>query len=167
MGNNASNFEIIRVTPTIIVGTTEAEDVMFNATAIPNAVIGDAGCSKLIGVSITDQDKEDHNMDIVFMSVQTNLGTAGAAADIAANDMLAADITSSLKIDWGTASSAFSNFSMYTSSAHAVDDDNTQLPILLQANAGSTSVYFTAIAKEEMAFEATDDLEFIFHIQKR
>jgi hypothetical protein len=167
MANSYSDFEIIRVTPTIIAGTTHAEDVMFNATEIPNAVIGNGGCSKLLGITITDQDKEDHNMDIVFMSVQTNLGTAGAAADIAANDMLAADITSSLKIDWGTASSSFSNFSMYTSSAHAVDDDNTQLPILLQANAGSTSVYFTAIAKEEMAFAATDDLEFIFHIQKR
>ena len=98
MANLESNFEIIRVTPTVIAGTTHDGDVMFNATEIPNAVIGNGGCSKLIGVSITDQDQENHNMDLIFMSVQTNLGTAGSAPNITDDDLLAADITSSLRM---------------------------------------------------------------------
>ena len=168
MGNSVSNFDIIRVTPTVIAGTTEANDVMFNATEIPNAVLGDGGCSKLIGVTITDQDNEAHNMDLVFMSVQTNLGTAGSAGSISDTDMLAADITSVLKLDWSDGATAIgSNVSITTFSGQTSSSNFRQLPILLQANAGSTSVFFSAMAREEMAFAATDDLEFIFHIQKR
>jgi len=169
MANLESNFEIIRVTPTVIAGTTHGGDVMFNATEIPNAVIGNGGCSKLIGVSITDQDQENHNMDLIFMSVQTNLGTAGSAPNITDDDLLAADITSSLRIVWGNGSTSLGTASsIYTSSGHSDDDDIKQLPILLQANAGSTSVFFTAIAGgSDIDFAATDDLEFMFHIQKK
>ena len=42
-----------------------------------------------------------------------------------------------------------------------------QLPMLLQASDDSTSIYFSAIAKEEIAFAATDDLTFVFHIKYR
>ena len=168
MGNSVSNFDIIRVTPTVIAGTTEANDVMFNATEIPNAVLGNGGISKLIGVTVTDQDNEAHDMDLVFMSVQTNLGTAGSAGSISDTDMLAADITSVLKLDWSDGATAIgSNVSITTFSGQTDSSNFKQLPILLQANAGSTSVFFSAMAREEMAFAATDDLEFIFHIQKR
>ena len=168
MGNSVSNFDIIRVTPTVIAGTTEANDVMFNATEIPNAVLGDGGCSKLLAVTVTDQDNEAHDMDLVFMSVQTNLGTAGSAGSISDTDMLAADITSVLKLDWSEGATAIgSNVSITTFSGQTDSSNFRQLPILLQANAGSTSVFFSAMAREEMAFAATDDLEFIFHIQKR
>ena len=37
-------------------------------------------------------------------------------------------------------------------------------PMLLQASDDSTSIYFSAIAREEIAFAATDDLTFVFHI---
>ena len=168
MGNSVSNFDIIRVTPTVIAGTTEANDVMFNATEIPNAVLGNGGISKLIGVTVTDQDNEAHDMDLVFMSVQTNLGTAGSAGSISDTDMLAANITSVLKLDWSDGATAIgSNVSITTFSGQTDSSNFKQLPILLQANAGSTSVFFSAMAREEMAFAATDDLEFIFHIQKR
>ena len=168
MGNSVSNFDIIRVNPTVIAGTTEANDVMFNATEIPNAVLGDGGCSKLLAVTVTDQDNEAHDMDLVFMSVQTNLGTAGSAGSISDTDMLAADITSVLKLDWSEGATAIgSNVSITTFSGQTDSSNFRQLPILLQANAGSTSVFFSAMARQEMAFAATDDLEFIFHIQKR
>ena len=168
MGNSVSNFDIIRVTPTVIAGTTEANDVMFNATEIPNAVLGNGGISKLIGVTVTDQDNEAHDMDLVFMSVQTNLGTAGSAGSISDTDMLAAEITSVLKLDWSDGATAIgSNVSITTFSGQTDSSNFRQLPILLQANAGSTSVFFSAMARQEMAFAATDDLEFIFHIQKR
>ena len=39
------------------------------------------------------------------------------------------------------------------------------MPILFQAEGGSTSVYFTALVREEAAWAATDDLEFVFHVE--
>ena len=44
---------------------------------------------------------------------------------------------------------------------------NSQLPILLQAEDRSTSVYFQAVAREEADWAAVDDLEFVFHIEYR
>ena len=43
MGIGKSDFKIIRVNPTVIVGTTEDNDVMFTNVEIPNAVIGNGG----------------------------------------------------------------------------------------------------------------------------
>ena len=166
MANNHSNFAIIRVTPTIIAGTTHINDVMFDATAIPNAVRGGGGCSLLRGVTITDQDDEEHDMDLVFMEVQTNLGTAGAATDISDTNMLAAKITGVLQLDWSTLAVNFANVSSIMSTMEASKTSaGVQLPQILQATAGSESVYFSAIAREEAAYAATDDLEFAFHIQ--
>ena len=50
-----SSKRIIRVTPTVDSGTAYAAgDVLFNPTEIPRAVIEKGGCSKLIGVTISD-----------------------------------------------------------------------------------------------------------------
>ena len=45
MANNYSKYSIIRVTPTMDAGTAYgSNDVLFNSTEIPNAVIGKGGC---------------------------------------------------------------------------------------------------------------------------
>ena len=43
MANNHNDFEIIRVTPTLDTNAYAQGDVLFVATAIPNAVIGSKG----------------------------------------------------------------------------------------------------------------------------
>ena len=47
---------VIRVTPTLDTSAYSANDVLFNATAIPNAVKEDGGCSKLVGITIINND---------------------------------------------------------------------------------------------------------------
>ena len=59
MGNTTNNFSVIRVTPTLDTGAYADNDVFFNPTAIPNAVIGNGGCSKLLGISILNEDDAD------------------------------------------------------------------------------------------------------------
>jgi len=164
---------IVRVTPTVIAGTTHDDDVMFNATEIPNAVSSRGGVSRLVGITIVDKDDEQHNYDIIFMQVQTNFGTAGAASDITDANLQAAKVIGALPITLADGISVFAQNSgtanIYTasSSLRGTQSNSTNtLPILLQAEGGSTSIYFTAIANgADIDYAATDDLEFVFHIE--
>ena len=77
--NQIAQRKSIRVTPTVVAGETADNDVMFDATEIPNAVLRNGGCSKLSAITIIDKDSEQVDMDIIFMQVQTNFGTADSA----------------------------------------------------------------------------------------
>ena len=75
MANSASRYSVIRVTPTLDTGAYADDDVFFNSTEIPSAVIGNGGASKLIGLTILNEDDVAHDIDIVFMQKSTDLGT--------------------------------------------------------------------------------------------
>ena len=157
---------VIYVTPTVIAGTTDVDDVMFATTEIPNAVSSRGGVSKLVGICMIDQDNEKHNMDLIFMQNQYNLGAPDSGADIDDDDLIAAKILGAIDCDWdktGVNIASVSSLSYFA----GVNRDNTanQMPMILKAEEGSTSVYFSAICKEEMAYAATDDLTFVFHIE--
>ena len=161
-----SDFKIIRVNPTVIAGTTEDDDVMFDNVEIPNAVIGNGGCSKLLSVYVIDTDNENHDMDLIFMSTNTALGTAGAAANISDPDVLSTNMCGVISLDFtdrqcslgGSTITGFSNGAAATVA-------NT--PMLLQAEDNSTSVFMGAIVREEAAYEATNNLQIILHIEYR
>ncbi len=160
---------IVRVTPTVIAGTTHDNDVMFDATEIPRATSSRGGVSKLLGYTILNKDLENHDMDLVFMQKQTNIGTAGAAVDVSDANISAAGLITVSKIDYGDQNSNLVNSSVVSTFSNIGSTSDNQVwtfsPCLLQAESGATSIYFTAVAREEMAFAATDDLEFIFHIE--
>ena len=61
---------IIRVTPTLSTDAYAQNDVLTNATEIPNAVSSRGGVSKLINISILNQNTDDLDVDIVFMQLQ-------------------------------------------------------------------------------------------------
>ena len=166
MGNNASNFSIIRVNPTVIAGTTEDNDVIFTNVEIPNAVIGDAGCSKLLAIYVIDTDNENHDMDLIFMSTNTALGTAGSAANISDANALATDMCGVVSLDFTDRQCSLGG-STITGFSDGAASTVPSTPMLLQAAAGSTSVFMGGIAREEMAFAATNNLQIILHIQKR
>ena len=164
--NQIAQRRIIRVTPTVIAGTTENNDVAFDATEIPNAVLRPGGCSELVGIYALDQDNEAHDMDLVFMENQTNLGTAGSAVTITDDNIQAANIIGCLRLDWSDRVVGLVNTSLTSFGAHYSDAGATPSPyMLLQAAENSTSVYFSAVMREEAAWAATDDLDFIFHIR--
>ena len=164
---------IVRVTPTVVAGTTADNDVMFDATEIPNAVSNRGGVSKLIGITIIDKHNEQHDMDVILMQKQTNFGTADSISSITRANLEASKIIGILGIDFTDGLSVFAlssgNAAIYTASSQLKGAQSTStsiLPLLLQAEGGSTSVYFTAIANgADIDYNATDDLEFVFHIE--
>ena len=157
---------VIYVTPTVIAGTTDVDDVMFATTEIPNAVSSRGGVSKLVGICMIDQDNEKHNMDLVFMQNQYNLGPADAVANISDDDLIAAKVLGAIDCDWDkTAVNIGSLQALSYFAGHNRDEKALQLPMILKAEEGSRSVYFSAICREEMDYAATDDLTFVFHIE--
>tara|TARA_R100000805_G_scaffold5261_3_gene6553 strand:- start:276 stop:791 length:516 start_codon:yes stop_codon:yes gene_type:complete len=160
---------VVRVKPTIIAGTTHDNDVMFDSTEIKNAVKNRGGVSKLVGLTIIDKDQESHDMEIIFMENQVNLGTAGSASSITDANLQLAKILHAFPIDWSDGQIVIAQDSgsaaVFSTSGLAGANDKSYMPLILKAAEGSTSVFFTAISAAEMAYAATDDLEFVFHIE--
>ena len=162
---------IIRVTPTVVAGETADNDVMFDAAEIPNAVSSRGGVSILKSITIIDNDAEEVDMDIIFMAVQTNFGTADSASSITDANLQASKVLGALPIDWSDGGCTFAqnsgSASICTFSGHTDNAGGSQLPMLLKAEEGSTSIYFTAIVNDgsNADYSATDDLEFVFHVE--
>ena len=160
---------VIRVKPTVIAGTTHDNDVMFDATEIPNAVSNRGGVSKLVGMTIVNKDQESHDMELIFMQSQINFGTAGSATSITDANLASAGVLHAFPLDWSDGQVVIAQDSgsaaVFSTSGLTGVNDKSYMPLLLQAAGGSTSVYFTAISAAEMDYAATDDLEFVFHIE--
>ena len=159
---------------------TNHNDVMFDATEIPNAVLRNGGCSKLSAITIIDKDSEQVDMDIIFMQVQTNFGTADSASDITDANLQSAKVLGSFMVDWTDHHVTFAqdanNASIWHSGGSAGPGNNGNAPglknpsispLFLQAADDTTSVYFTAIVNDtnNADYAAVDDLEFVFHVE--
>tara|TARA_R100000700_G_C3091179_1_gene92460 strand:- start:41 stop:604 length:564 start_codon:yes stop_codon:yes gene_type:complete len=160
-----SGGRIVRVVPTVILGTTHDNDVMFDTVEIEDAVDSPGGISRLVGIYVLDVDNENHDMDMVFMGKNSSLGTTGSAPSISDADAKAANICGVISLDFtdrqvsigGATVTGFSNGSGQTVA---------NMPMLVQAEPGSTSIFLGAIAREEMAFgSSTADLQIILHFE--
>ena len=164
--------KVIRVTPSVLAGATDDNDVMFAAPAeIPNAVSQKGGTSRLIAMTIVDYDAEAHDMDIFFSQKnEVALGTQDGAVDISDVNLSKQGVLGAITVNWGESAVGLIGSSMVTvgpSSTVAGTNTSNQvpLPMLLQAQSDSTSVYFQGIAREAADWAATGNLEFIFHIE--
>jgi hypothetical protein len=158
----------IRVFPTLDSGGAySAGDMLFATTEIPNAVAVAGGTSRLIGLSIVDYEEQDPDMQIVFMQNQYDLSTTGIheAVNMTDANAEAMKFLGMFTVDWSDATLDVGDANVYTSPGSA--GDSPIFPIILQATSNSTSVYFGARATSTPNFSATDDLEFIFHIEYR
>jgi len=170
MGNTASNYTVIRVTPTLSTDAYADNDVFFNATAIPNAVIGNGGCSKLIGLSVLNEDDVAHDFDIVFMQKSTDLGTINDA--VGSNSKWtnalakAAGVLGVIKIDWSDNVVDMINNLLFTAKAGDQTGNGEGFPMLLQAEDDSSSVYMAAVSRGGTPTVAADDYEIILHIER-
>ena len=172
MGNTASKYTVIRVTPTLSTDAYADDDVFFNATEIPSAVLGNGGCSKLIGLSILNEDDVEHDFDIIFMQKETDLGTINDAVGSASKwtNVLAkaAGVLGWISVDWSEGDINLINNLLWTSirtgGAGAGEMNNN---MLLQAENDSTSVYMAAVSRGGTPTTAADDYEIILHIEYR
>ena len=164
---------IVRVSPTLNTSAYADNDVFFNATEIPNAVSSRGGVSKLVGITILNEDDVSHDFDIIFMQVSTDLGTindAVGSGSLWTNALAkAAKVIGHIRIDWSDSSVNLVNNLVWTSfksgSSGGDADGGIHLPMLLQAEDNSTSVYFAAVSRAGTPTTAADDYEFAFHIE--
>jgi len=151
---------IIDVTPTLNTDEFADGDALFNYQELPNAVEWSGGCSKLINVTVNSKKASKTPMEIMFQTNAQSLEASNAPMNITAVEGASAgflgwvDIPDAGGLDMG-------NFII----GMAVPAVGTpQLPFLLQASSGSTSVYFSVIIGGTVTYGASD-LTFRFHIE--
>ena len=161
---------IIRVTPTLDTSTYDANDVLFASTEIPNAVSSRGGVSKLLGVTILNKDDAANDMNLVFTEKQVDLGTVGAAVgsgSLWTNALaVSAKLIGILQIDHSDSDIDLINNLVWSSFKSGPADNiaGNNLPMLLKADEGSTSVYFSGVSIGTPT-TATDSYEYIFHVE--
>lgn len=164
-----SDFKVIRVTPTLSTDAYAIGDVLFTATEIPNAVIGNGGCSKLVGMYVLDTANQTADMRFVFSEGNTALGTINATANISDGDIVSNNVLGFAKLDddqAGTASTLDNAQIHQVLPASGVAEDSNST-MLLQAADNSTSVYVQGIVADGTPTYAADSLTLIFHLQYR
>jgi len=172
MRTGKSDYKIIRVTPTLDTNAYAQGDVLFIATEIPNAVIGNGGCSKLVSMYMLTQNTTRIDVDFVFSENSAVYGTINATANIADGDLEAANVTGFISLDAGEISAATSQIDTSELLRVGMNDaggSSTLLtsPLLLQAADDSTSVYVVGILTGSATpTYAADDIDLIFHIER-
>ena len=170
MANSASRYSVIRVTPILDTSAYADDDVFFNSTEIPSAVIGNGGTSKLVAITVLNEDDVAHDIDIIFMQKSTDLGTINEAVGSNSKwtNALAkqAGVLGVVRVDWSTATSDFVNNLIFTTSNGNLSGKSDYLPIMLQAEDDSNSVYMAAVSRGGTPTVAADDYEIILHIER-
>jgi len=152
--NLTAQRRVIRVSPTLQAAATDADDVAWNGTEIPNAVLRPGGCSKLVRMQVAMYDDTTCDFDIIFTQNTATIGTVDAGITISDADLKTAKLLGIIVLDESATSVDLVNgLTSYDAPTNG---------ILLQASEGSTSVYFSGIDRTGADL---DDLEFIFHIE--
>ena len=171
MANNYTKYAVIRVQPTLNTSAYADDDVFFNSTEIPSAVIGNGGSSKLVGVTILNEDDVAHDIDIIFMQKSSDLGTINEAVGSNSKwtNALAkqAGVLGVVTIDWSLSNANMVNNLIFTTANANPSAKSEGLPILLQAEDDSTSVFMAAVSRGGTPTVAADDYEIILHIEKK
>jgi len=170
MGNNLSNYDIIRVVPTLSTDAYAVDDVLFTGVEIPNAVMGNGGCSELKHMFLVDRaDSGDIDIDFYFTEKNTAFGTQNASADISTANLKAIGFCGWALLNGAVATSGnnVDNATIHKVMS-ASDVNESSSPIThLQAEGDSTSVYVHAVIRTGTPTFAADSLDLVFHIQKR
>jgi len=167
--NQIAQRKIIRVIPTLETSEYAAGDVYFNSVAIPNAVMREGGCSKLIAAYVVSNLTSNFLFELIFTENAATFGTVNATANISDSDLRTAKVLST----WASESVDDSTSYLDNSDIRRIFDTRSDngantgniMPTLIQAAEGSTDVYFAALGGTTVTFGSTTDLEFIFHIE--
>ena len=170
MANNYSKYQVIRVTPTLDTNEYVAGDVLFNSVEIPNAVIGEGGCSKLVAAFLRSEHNTNVPMDIIFTENAVTFGTVNATANVGDSTLKAGNVLGYISCEAADDTTNYIDNSeikrIYDNRSDADHRSPGFDPMLLQAASDSTSVYFAALGGATVTYQA-DDLEFIFHIERQ
>ena len=169
-------YKAVRVTPTITGVQYDNNDILFDTTEIANAVETAGGGSKLINMTITSKSTSLFDCIFYFWQVNQSMGTVNAARSISDATMAAGKCLGSVYMNAGNLQNNYSNGRIYSinqgySGFTGETKTYPQLPIVLQAETGSTSVYVAAIMQSEDSSGnltpsfSVGDIELIFGLE--
>tara|TARA_Y100001973_G_C5192824_1_gene332126 strand:- start:371 stop:871 length:501 start_codon:yes stop_codon:yes gene_type:complete len=165
-----AEYDIIRVTPTLDTSAYAGQDVLFNPTAIPEAVRTNGGCSRLLAMYVIDySDTQSVDLRFFFSEGSTDFGTINETANISDANLKANKVHAVAFSDFTAANTGghIDNLVMTQCLSFLGSDEPPTSIGMLQAASGSSSVFVTGMVADGTPTYAADSLELIFHIQKK
>ena len=149
MALNQNARRVIRLTPTITGVTYGNNDILFDTMEVPLAVGKKGECSKLVSAMIISKSNSVLDAEIFFCQVNQSVGTVNAARNVSDADFATAKVMGTLTLDGSADDYNYGGGRIFRFDrnqegfAETAGDDTTKsrFPILLQAAAGTTSVY--------------------------
>ena len=144
----------IRVTPTITGVQYSNNDILFNTTEIPDAVATPGGASKLVNITVNSKSASLFDMSLWFFQANQSVGTVNSAWNLSDSDFGSAKNLGCIYVDannlqqnpgGGRVYSIMQGYKAFPSATKT----NPQLPLILQAEDDSTSVYMAAKVQSE------------------
>ena len=172
---NINARRVIRITPTVTGVQYGNNDILFGTTEIPLAVGKPGECSKLVSAMIISKSNDVFDGELFFCQVNQSVGTVNAARNISDADFAAAKVMGTLTLDgsaddYNYGGGRIFRFDNNLESAGATDGDQiakARFPILLQAAAGTTSVFcFMFLAGTDVTPSlSVGDLELVLGVE--
>ena len=158
---NQIRYKAVRITPTITGVQYANNDILFDTTEMANAVESPGGASKLVNVSLWTKSNSVFDIELLFFQVNQSMGTVNAARNVSDADWATAKYLGHAVLDGSAEDYNYGGGRIFTFA------DRPALPMVLQAEAGSTSVYCAAfLSGDDVTPEfSVGDIELIFGLE--
>ena len=172
MAMNQNARRVIRVTPTVTGVQYANNDILFDTTEVPLAVGKKGECSKLVSAMIVSKSNSLFDLELFFCQVNQSVGTVNAARNVSDADWATAKVLGRLTLDssadnYNYGNGRVHNFDRQSETYETTDQWKSRFPILLQAAAGSTSVFtFAFVTGTDVTPElSVGDIELVLGVE--
>ena len=169
---NQTARRVIRVTPTVTGVQYSNNDILFDTTEVPLAVGKQGECSKLVSAMISSKSNSLFDIELFFCTVNQSMGTVNAARSVSDSDWATAKVLGRLTLDssadnYNYGNGRVHNFDRQSETYSTTDQWKSRFPVLLQAAAGSTSIYtFAFVTGTDVTPEfSVGDIELILGVE--
>ena len=169
---NQNARRVIRVTPTVTGVQYSNNDILFDTTEVPLAVGAKGECSKLVSAMVSSKSNSLFDIELFFCTVNQSVGTVNAARNVSDSDWATAKVLGRLTLDssadnYNYGNGRVHNFDRQSETYETTDQWKSRFPLLLQAAAGSTSVYtFAFVTGTDVTPElSVGDLELVLGVE--
>ena len=158
---NQIRHKALRLTPTITGVQYANNDILFDTTEMANAVESPGGASKLVNVSLWTKSNDVFDIELLFFQVNQSMGTVNAGRNVSDADWAAAKYLGHLVLDGSEEDYNYGNGRIFTFA------NRPELPIILQAMRGDSSIYCAAFLSgtDVTPSFSVGDIELIFGLE--
>ena len=172
MALNQNARRVIRITPTVTGVQYANNDILFDTTEVPLAVGKKGECSKLVSAMIVSKSNSLFDIELFFCQVNQSVGTVNAARNVSDADWATAKVLGRLTLDssadnYNYGNGRVHNFDRQSETYETTDQWKSRFPVLLQAAAGSTSVFtFAFVTGTDVTPElSVGDIELVLGVE--